>query len=226
MKTSTDIPKASGIYRISCGPRTFYWGQSQDLRGRLASHLCDLRMGTHSNSRLQRSFDKHGEGAFSFEVSLLCPAEDLDMQEQFALDIYHGTPGCANIARVAEAPARGYRHSEETKAKIVAASSGRKLSAEARAKISEAKRGVPRTTEAVRASTRGRRALHPNILVERTDGTVEIWPSQWSLARHLGFGNNGRVQNWLSGRDPIPAKYNIVSVSRTELPVTINPEAL
>ena len=243
MKTSPEIQKAPGIYRISIGPRTFYWGQAQNLRARAGSHLSALRRGDHGNQQLQRSFDKHGEAAYVFEVSLLCPEDDLDMQEQFALDIFHGTAGCANVALVAEASARGLRRSDETKAKmsaaqtgkkpsdetrakISAANKGRKHSAEARAKISAAQMGVPRTPEAAAASRNGRRAQHPNILVVYTGGREEVWPSQSSLGVSLGYKNNGPISLWLTGREQIPAKYNIASISRTDLPATIDPEAL
>lgn len=243
MKTSTDIPKAPGIYRISIGPRTFYWGQAQDLRARAGSHLSALKSGYHKNPHLQASFDKHGESAYKYEVSLLCPVEDLDMQEQFCLDIYHGTPGCANVAKVAESNWRGLRHSEETKAKIAAArtgckhsdearakmsaaAAGRKHSDESRAKMSSDRKGVRRTPKAAAASRDGARAKNPNILVVYAGGREEVWPSQRSLATSLGYKSPGPISVWLAGRNPIPAKYNIASISRTDLPATINPEAL
>ena len=242
MKTSADIPKAPGIYRISIGPRTFYWGQAQDLCKRASNHLSALRRGDHDNPRLQRSFDKHGESAYTFEVSLLCPVGDLDMQEQFALDIWHGTPGCANAAKVAEASQRGLKRSAETRAKIGAARlgckhsdearakmsadrRGRKLSAETRAKMSAARKGEQKTPEAIASIRDAARAKHPNILLVRTGGREEVWPSQLSLATSLGFKSAGSVCAWIAGREQIPAKYNIASISLTDLPATINPEA-
>jgi len=243
LKTSTNIPKAPGIYRISIGPRTFYWGQAQSLGKRRDAHIHHLRRGIHHNSRLQRSFDKHGEAAFTFEVSLLCPVEDLDMQEQFCLDTYHGTPGCANVAKCAEASGRGLVRSEATKAKIAEAHRGVPKSAEhraklaearrgvaspveTRAKIAEAHRGVPKSAEHAAAIREGQWGLHPNIRVEYTNGTLEVWPSQSTLAAHLGLSGNGAISNWLYRRNPIPAKYNILSVSYADLPATINPEAI
>jgi len=225
MKTSADIPKAPGIYRISIGPRTFYWGQAENLRKRASNHLNSLRRGVHGNLRLQASFDKHGEVAYKYEVSLLCPVEDLNMQEQFALDIFHGTPGCANVATVAEASRRGLKHSDESKAKMSAAQMGHTVSDEARAKISAAHTGVPKTPEAAAASRNGILAAHPNIHVVYTDGREEIWPSQKSLAISLGHKTQGPLSNWFSGHRPIPAKYDIASISRTDLPATINPES-
>jgi len=256
MKTSANIPKVSGIYRISIGPRTFYWGQSQNLRKRDSAHLYYLRSGAHNNRHLQASFNKHGEAAYTFEVSLLCPVEDLDMQEQFALDIYHGTPGCVNVAVCAEAPARGRKQSEEEILRRALSNTGRKRSDTQRARIGESLRrspaaqahraamfarkvGVPRSEETRKKISKAKtgvplpaqvrdakRARNPNILVERSDGSVEIWPSQNSLSTGLGFKNAGVVSNWLAGRQAIPAKYNIASISRTELTATINPEAL
>jgi len=204
--------------------------------------------GVHHNAQLQSAFDKHGEDAYVFDVSLLCPVEDLDMQEQFALDIYHGTPGCANVAKCAEVSARGRKHSEEarakmseshrgvfpsteTRARMSRSQKGRRHSAESRAKMSEVQKGRTFSDESrarMSASQRGKRqfARHPNIRVERTDGSFDIWPSLTALSANIGHKSTGAVSYWLSGRDPIPAKYNILSVSRTELPVTINPEAI
>ena len=276
-KTSAKLPKAPGIYRISIGPRAFYWGQSQNLRARGQQHLNALKRGDHKNPRLQASFNKHGEAAYTFEVSLLCPVEDLDMQEQFALDIFHGTPGCANSAKCAEAVGRGMTHSEEARAKISEANKGRVASAETRAKMSEANKGkkktpetrakmsearkgwvysaetlakmseakkgktpsaetrakmsaalkgVPATPEAAASVRNATRAKHPNILVVYTDGREEVWPSQGSMRHSLGLKSAGPISDWLFGRRSIPAKYNILSISRTDLLATINPEAL
>ena len=43
-----------GLYQIKVGPRTTYYGQSQDLRKREHGHLHHLRKGTHHNPQ------KHG----------------------------------------------------------------------------------------------------------------------------------------------------------------------
>jgi len=233
MKTSHDIPKASGIYRISVGPRTFYWGQSNDLYRRAQEHLSTLVSGTHHNQQIQRSFDKYGESAYTYEVSLLCPVDDLNMQEQFVLDIWHGTPGCANIAKCAEEPARGLKRSAVTCARIAAAKTGVPRKEETRRRISESLRGERHPNFGKKLSRlsveRGRvsrNKKHPNILVLYANGGSSVWLSQNALSRSLGYTNAGAVGHWLAGRQPIPAKYNILSISRTELPVTINPEAI
>ena len=226
MKTSANIPKAPGIYRISIGPRTFYWGQSGNLRARATAHRNYLRRGDHDNQRLQRSYDKYGDSAFTFEVSVLCPVEDLNLQEQLVLDVWHGTPGCANVAKVAEASGRGLKRSEATREKIARAATGQKHSAERRARNSAARTGVPLTRRNIERIRASHHAKHPNILVLHTDGSSDIWPGLNTFAKHLGYTGNATASAWLNGRRPIPAKYNIAAVSRTNRPATINPEAL
>jgi len=220
----TDTPTLPGIYRLSIGPRTFYWGQAQGLRKRERDHLSFLRKGEHHNRHLQASFDKHGEDAFTFDVSLICEVEELNRYEQHYLDRDHGSHGCANIAKCAEVPGRGLTRSDECRAKMSEAKMGGQLPAETRAKISEALKGASKTAEHAAATREGVRAFHPNILVRYICGREEIWPSQHSLAKHLGHKGSGAVGPWLSGRSPIPAKYGITSVTRTNLPATIDPE--
>ncbi len=227
--TTTNQP---GIYRISIGPRTFYWGQSSNLRKRKVSHLAYLRRGDHNNRQLQASWDKHGEDGFTFEVSLLCPVEDLNMQEQFALDIYHGEPGCANIAKCAEAPGRGLKRSEEYCRRNGDRHRGKTISKEQREKLSQAGLGRVHSEETRRKmsawqvgkkhgrSTReaisaGHNKNHPNVRVLFDGGVEEVWSSQAGLARALGHKNSSYVNHWLTGHSAVPDKYNIVSISRT-----------
>ena len=134
MQTEITTPAETGIYRLTVGPRTFYWGQAQDLQRRGAEHLSYLRRGAHHNRHLQASFNKHGEEAFTFKVSLICEVEELNRYEQYFIDRDHGTPGCANLAKCAEATMRGLKHSDGTRAKISEARKGQTNSAEARAK--------------------------------------------------------------------------------------------
>ena len=121
MQTEITTPAEPGIYRLTIGPRTFYWGQAQNLWRRKHQHLHFLRRGTHHNRHLQASFNKHGEEAFTFDVSLICEVEELNRYEQHFIDRDHGFPGCANIAKCVEAPARGLKHSDEARAKMAAA---------------------------------------------------------------------------------------------------------
>jgi group I intron endonuclease len=75
----------SGVYEIrnsESGRR--YVGSTSDLERRERDHFRDLRAGNHINPIMQRSFDLHGEEAFSFQVLERC--EDYRSREQELLD--------------------------------------------------------------------------------------------------------------------------------------------
>ena len=65
-----------------------YVGSTTRLTKRKRNHFNKLKKGTHSNSYLQRSFNKYGREAFSFTVVLSCPASDVIKYEQYYLDKY------------------------------------------------------------------------------------------------------------------------------------------
>lgn len=161
---------ARGIYKIiNVVNNKFYVGSAVDLKRRKTRHFSELRTGEHNNSKLQNSWNKHGEQAFVFvvveELSLeadLLAAEDIWLKEHV------GKEYCYNIGVTATAPSLGmsgelsptwgYKHTEENKKIIAAASKGRSQdeetirrktahligkpkSAEVRAKISAALSG-------------------------------------------------------------------------------------
>ena len=84
-----------GIYRIvnQATDRT-YIGSSVNMRERLNKHRRQLRHGTHGNTRLQRSWNKHGHEPFVFEVLVQCVRDVLEQREQEFIDAYyeHGLP--------------------------------------------------------------------------------------------------------------------------------------
>lgn len=73
----------SGVYRIlNTVTGEKYIGSSARYSLRKCIHLCNLRRGDHTCSRLQKSFDKHGESAFVFELVEPCPQSRLERREQ------------------------------------------------------------------------------------------------------------------------------------------------
>lgn len=137
----------SGIYKLTItrpdGSELFYYGQSQDLRKRKSQHSSLLRRRSHGNPHLQKSWEKHGN--VRFDVVLLCDMSDLNMFEQRFLDAYAGDPDCMNMSFCAEATMRGYKHSDETRAKMSASHTGKKKSPEHRARIGLAHLGMKRS---------------------------------------------------------------------------------
>jgi len=116
--------KRSGIYQIQIGP-WFYYGQSIQLETRKSVHLSTLQANKHKNSILQNAYNKYQQ--FEFIILGELPVEELDSAEQFFIDCFHGTEHCANIASFADAPSRGRKASDETKAKMKASQQGNNI---------------------------------------------------------------------------------------------------
>lgn len=132
----------AGIYRITVDrgdkPPKYYIGQAVKFRPRWLKHLSTLKRGAHDNSHLQRAFDKYGPSEISFQVVLVCSADQelLALYEQLVLDS-HPDEGIYNIHRECVTSPLGRVISAETRAKIAAAVTGTKWSLEARKLKSE-----------------------------------------------------------------------------------------
>src|SRR5260221_5069738 len=81
---SEDIPKTSGIYKITCTvTRKIYIGSAINLRKRQHGHWGHFRRNTHYNLILQNAWNKYGESAFTFEVLELVLPMSLTAREQY-----------------------------------------------------------------------------------------------------------------------------------------------
>lgn len=71
-----------GIYEIrnKINNRS-YIGQSQNIERRMDAHRYALRAGRHSNTHLQRAWDKYGENTFEFRILIECSVHNLDQME-------------------------------------------------------------------------------------------------------------------------------------------------
>jgi group I intron endonuclease len=128
---------ARGIYKIiNVVNNKFYVGSAVDLKRRKTRHFSELRNNKHSNGRLQNSWNKYGEQAFVFVVVEDLPdAADLLAAENVWLKEHVGKDYCYNLGVDATAPTLGmsgelsptwgYKHTDEVKAVIAAASKGR-----------------------------------------------------------------------------------------------------
>lgn len=142
---SSNIPKSSGIYRITCtATGKIYIGSSINLHKRWLEHCGGLRRGDHGNQKLQRAWDKYGAQSFIFEVlELVLIPEFLTAREQYWIDKLKpfGDNGF-NMAPTAGSTL-GRKFSPETKKKIADAQRGKKESPETRAKLSAMRKGQP-----------------------------------------------------------------------------------
>lgn len=146
----------SGIYRIvNTVNKKTYVGQSDDFIERRKGHWTPLRGGYHHNGHLQSAWNKYGEASFIFEIlelieipeglSIVETREYLTPYEQAWMDKlhpeYNKTPAAGTT--------RGYKHTDESRAKMV----GREVSAETRALIGANSTGRP-VSEETRAKLR------------------------------------------------------------------------
>jgi group I intron endonuclease len=77
----------SGVYKLTNEMTgKFYIGSSIDIDRRFLDHKRDLNNKTHVNIILQRSWNKHGEKAFSIIILEECSPEKCFEREQYYLD--------------------------------------------------------------------------------------------------------------------------------------------
>lgn len=111
----------SGIYRINGPNGKFYVGSARNIGQRWTEHKRDLRYGDHGNSKLQRSWNRHGETGFTIEVlEVVSLPDDLIKREQFWIDSLKAVVNGYNILPVAGS-SLGRKHSDETRRKMSAA---------------------------------------------------------------------------------------------------------
>lgn len=113
-------PASPGVYLIrNINNGKAYVGSSVNLRSRWYTHKHGLRSGGHSNQKLQRAWDKHGEASFEFVVLEVCLLWSTEIQwEKEARWIAELSPEY-NILPVAGSRL-GYRQSDEWKNKQAA----------------------------------------------------------------------------------------------------------
>jgi group I intron endonuclease len=145
----------SGIYEIVNtvnGKR--YIGSARELKTRWRRHRWELRGCRHGNEKLQRAWNKYGEGAFKFLPILMCQPSMLLFYEQQLLDKVKPE---YNIAVRAGAPTAGTKLTSLHKERIGAAHKGKIVSAETRARSSASHKGfVPSAEARAKLSTAGK----------------------------------------------------------------------
>ena len=161
----------SGVYVIrNTVSGRVYVGSSQNILSRWREHRRLLRKGKHHSAVFQRSWDKHGEAAFTLSIAEVVTSYGaLFEREQHWINTLHAACSARGLNRFPTAGgARGFKMSAEARALMSAQRRGRKMppfSAEHRAAISAGKVGrriktLPRTAEhkaAISAANTGRK---------------------------------------------------------------------
>jgi group I intron endonuclease len=156
------VNKITGVYAIRCtaNGKVYVGSTSRSFAQRWNNHRNKLRKQSHENIHLQAAWDKYPEESFEFLVIEECLPPDCIAREQFwieEMDAVDRSSGF-NMAPTAGS-ALGFRHSEETRAKMSAAHQN--PTPEYRARMSAIKRGEIRSPETrlkMSLAARGRKA--------------------------------------------------------------------
>lgn len=167
--------KEFGIYKWTClvNGRVLVGqcGSTTGFKKRLAAYLSTLRRGVYGSQWFQRSFTKHGEANFVFEI-IETHTDDsrLTEREQFWVDYYRAQPaGVYNEVGPVDAPRRGTMMSEEAKEKrrkTLAAKPPFRHTEESKRRMSEARVGKKYSAKRVENSALGHQKpierIHPD----------------------------------------------------------------
>lgn len=183
----------SGIYLIICHTNgVVYVGESSDMCVRLKDHKNRLRRGASDNPRLQRAWDKYGEGAFEFSLFYKMPNSTVD--ERLAVEgrLMKLLKPVFNMQPPGVPPSqKGNRWTSEQRARHSKRLKGKPKSPEHRAKIAAnnrvmgvAKRGVPLSREHRERIKEG--SAKRNLTPELRARFAAASNKRWALARSGG----------------------------------------
>lgn len=198
----------AGIYQIfNLIKGKSYVGQAQNISQRFVTHTWHLNCKKHANTHLQRSWNKRGAKNFKFnvleEVDVIIPESLENYQsrltareevwiDEFRPDVYN--------QRIAANSNVGMKHSDETKAQISAALTGRTQTAEHRANNAEANTGKklgPQTAEHI-ANRAAARRHHTDDFIRNLFAEKEAGLKPKQIAEKYGL-NYKTVGDILSG---------------------------
>lgn len=107
------------VYCITCtANQKKYWGSTISFKKRYQEHSGFLKRGNHPNAIMQKCWNKYGENSFLFEIVTRCDVSKLIDIEQTLLDKHWGTPLCMNLAKDAQASARGIKRGPQSQIHI------------------------------------------------------------------------------------------------------------
>jgi hypothetical protein len=88
--SSKELKEKCGVYRITCKQHS-YIGSSKSLYSRLREHCIDLRNGNHTNSYLQRCYNKHTSDELFYQIIEFCKPEERITKEAYYIKFLEAT---------------------------------------------------------------------------------------------------------------------------------------
>lgn len=184
--------KICGVYRIRCAPNgNSYIGSSVNVHARWADHRSKLRHGKHWSRHLQRSWNKYGDDAFSFEIVEVVVGDPV-LAEQAWIDLERPK---FNTGTCAARPMLGRKHSPEIRARISAAGRGRTPDEETRSLISTTLKNSPKVKavlEKMRALNIGRKKSPEEIA--KMSESLRVSPK--AIAQRSALHSKTRGSKW------------------------------
>jgi group I intron endonuclease len=133
--------KKMGIYQIqNLVNGKVYIGSSINLDARRRNHFNDLKKNKHSNIKLQRAYNIHGQENFEFSVIEYVESINLLQIEQWHIDTCDAVNSGYNICKIA-GNTLGKKHSKETKRKLKILRLFQVITDETKKKIGDSNRG-------------------------------------------------------------------------------------
>lgn len=184
MAAETEI--RTGVYciRNKANGKVYVGSAALSLKMRLYEHRRCLVAGKSHNKYLQKSWDKYGADAFEFLILERCPVSECVGREQYWMDQYRATERDFgyNLSPVAGSQL-GFRHTEETKAKVSAANKAR--SQESRERHAALLRGRKDSEETKAKKSASLKAAYAN-------GKRKVGHSEEARAK-IGAAHRGKV---------------------------------
>lgn len=166
---------AACIYLIvNKNTNKFYLGRTINHTKRWADHRKTLRGNRHRNPRLQNSWNFHGEDAFEFLILCEAPKEILKELEGVLLKVLWNMKLLYNLNKDPTGFEEGnkygcFKRSEQTKAKMSKAFTGRVFSEQHKQKISAARTGTRASADVrTKMSTQRQKGNHARAIVVYT----------------------------------------------------------
>lgn len=148
-----------GIYKISNTINgKIYIGQSVNIEHRIRAHKYSTTRDDKNHPILYKAFNKYGLDNFTFDTIIICEESLLDFFEIKTIELYQsfGKLGY-NMTKGGSAGCTGYKHTEESKQKIIESNKNRIITSETKQKISISNTGRKLSDETKNAMSKVRK---------------------------------------------------------------------
>ena len=220
------------VYRITnLANDRIYIGSTSNFVGRQRNHLSELKNNKHSNSYLQREWNKYGADSFLFDIlQEVDNIDDLLTIEQQWIDSLKACDRAIgyNLALFTDAPARGLKRSLESCMQQSVRQKGRKMgspSVKTKLKMSLVAKGKPKVGGCGKGEINAQAKTYEITNLKTGEVIVVKGISQFCRERKLNQGSLCSAARYLTGRSTSKIYHHKGYVAR-EVDAEYTPEAV